>query len=174
MNVELILVIIVSLNLQKGFQTKTESPRWNTILSFIIYAAAILLVAGLIWTKGAPVFLWIGHALTLYLIYILFTEKIFRKARSLLLAITPFVLALLFDDIFEATGIIPFKGWTNFINPALVFATIWMFVMWVIINKQNKTLEKERLRTKEEEERKKLAETMNDKLEATVSERTAD
>lgn len=174
MNVELILVIIVSLNLQKGFQTKTESPRWHTILSFIIYAAAILFVAGLIWTKGAPVLLWMAHALTLYLIYILFTEKTFQKARSLLLAITPFVIAILFDDIFESTGITPFKGWTNFINTALLFATIWMFVMWIIINKQNKTLEKERLRTKEEEERKKLAETMNDKLEATVRERTAE
>jgi signal transduction histidine kinase len=56
----------------------------------------------------------------------------------------------------------------------MAFSVVWMVTMWVIINKQKKALEKEKVKAKEEEEQKKQVLSLNDQLEIQVAERTAE
>lgn len=172
MNFELILAIIIAAYLRKSFQTKKEFPKWYNILSIIFYGGIVLLVLNITVGRWTSVTRWLGHALMLYLIYILFVEDVFKKAKSILIAIAPFVLLSLLKDVSALINITQFKVWKNLIDTALGFSVIWMFIMWIITNKQRKELEKERIKTKHEEEQKILVESMNDQLEIQVRERT--
>ncbi len=66
------------------------------------------------------------------------------------------------------------SAWKDLINLGLVFSSVWMAVMWVITNKQKKALEKEKIKTKEEEQKKTVILSLKDQLEVQVAERTAE
>lgn len=172
MNVDLILAIVISTYLGKSFQTKSAYPKWHKILNFIFYTGILLLIVDLSIGKFSTVTKWLGHALVLYLVYILFVEDIFKKVRSILYAITPFVLLSFLKDVLQLVESDLFKKWQGQINTALVFTVIWMFIMWIVTNKQRKELEKERIKSKYEEDQRKFVKSMNDQLEIQVRDRT--
>lgn len=174
MDGELVLAIVIATYLRKSFQTKLKYPGWHKVLNVILFAGIALLIVDVFVGRWISVTKWLGHALMLYLIYILFVEKVFVRARSILFAIAPFVLLSLLKDISDVTNISRLKVWKNLIDTALLFSVIWMFIIWIITNKQRKELERERIRTKNEEEQKKLVETMKDQLEIQVQQRTAE
>lgn len=174
MDVEIILPILITAYLRKFLQTKTTLPKWHRVLSVIFYASIALLIVSATLGRWTSVAKWLGHALMIYLVYILFVEDVFRKARPILLAIAPFVLLLLVKDISQLMNINQNKTWKNLIDTALFFSVVWMFIMWLITNKQRKELEKERDRTKNEAEQKMLMESLKDQLEIQVQERTAE
>lgn len=174
MNAELILAVGIAAYLRKNLQTKSQFPQWDRILRYIIFGALALLIVSVSFSQSDIYLHWAGHALSLYLIYILYAEEIFRKARSLLFAIAPFILLSFLKDVSELIAIDKFKVWKGLLDTAIVFSFIWMFVMWAITSKQRKALENERLKTKHEEEQKKMMESMNNQLEVQVAARTAE
>ena len=171
---ELIIAIFIVRYLQKSLKTKTDFPTWNVVLNYIMYAAVILLVSYLIFTTARPVTKWLSHLLLLYLIYILYNEKIFRQARPVLLAIAPFVLLSVLNDILQLTDEKQYSTIKTLINTAVGFSFLWMVAMWLITNKQRKALEKEKIKTQEEAEQKSIIASMKDELEVQVAQRTAE
>lgn len=171
---ELIIAIVIVRYLQKSMNTKTNLPNWNIVLTYIMYAAVILLVSYVLFTAARPVTKWFSHALLLYLIYILYSEKVFKEARQVLLAIAPFILLSVFSDILQLTDKNQYSTLKNLIDSLAGFAILWMIAMWLITNKQKKALEKEKIKTQAEAEQKTIMASMKDELEVQVAQRTAE
>jgi len=171
---ELIIAIFIVRYLQKSMKTKTDLPTWNIVLNYIMYAAVILLVSYLVFATARPVTKWFSHLLLLYLIYVLYNEKIFRQARPVLLAIAPFILLSVFNDILQLTDEKQYSTIKTLTSTAIGFSFLWMIAMWLITNKQRKALEKEKIKTQEEAEQKSIIASMKDELEVQVAQRTAE
>ena len=171
---ELIIAIIIVRYLRQSMQTEINLPKWDKVLTYIMYAAIILLATYLFFEAGRPVTKWFAHLLLLYLIYILYREKEFRQARPVLLAIAPFFILSLFNDIAELTDERRYSAWKNLLGVAVGFSFIWMIAMWFITNRQRKALEKEKIKTKKEAEQKTIMASLKDELEVQVAQRTAE
>jgi two-component system, NtrC family, sensor kinase len=171
---ELLLAIFIARYLRKSLQTASLLPKWDKVLAAIMYAAIALLVLEVSVSYARPVTIWLSHLLLLYLIYILYSEKDFRSARPILLAIAPYILLSLFSDITKLTAENQYKAWKNLLGLATVFSAVWMGTMWIITNKQKKALDKERIKTKEEEEQNKIMATLKAQLEVQVAQRTSE
>lgn len=171
---ELIIAIFIVRYLRQSLHTQVDLPKWDKILNYIMYAAIILLVAYAIFDVARPVTKWLSHALLLYLIYILYTEKVFRPARPVLLAIAPFIVLSLFSDITKLTDEHQYGAWKSLLSTALAFSIVWMIVMWFITNKQKKALDIEKIKTKEEAQQKTIMASLKDELEVQVAQRTAE
>jgi C4-dicarboxylate-specific signal transduction histidine kinase len=171
---ELLVAIFIVRYLRQSMNTQVNLPKWDRVLNYIFYAAIVLLVAYAVSDAARPVTKWLSHALLLYLIYILYKEKEFRPARPVLLAIAPFIILSLFSDITRLTNEKQFGAWKSLLSTALAFSIVWMIVMWFITNKQKKALDREKIKTKEESEQKKILASLKDELEVKVAERTAE
>jgi C4-dicarboxylate-specific signal transduction histidine kinase len=171
---ELIVAIIIVRYLRKSMQTAVSLPKWDKVLTYIMYAAIMLLVVYIFFQAGRPVTKWFSHLLLLYLIYILYSEKEFLQARPVLLAIAPFIILSLLNDIINLTDKEMFGPWRNLIQVALGFSFVWMIAMWFITNKQRKALDKEKIKTKKEAEQKTIIAAMKDELEVQVAQRTSE
>src|ERR1700683_698619 len=110
---ELIIAIVITRYLRKSLQTAVESPKWDMVLNYIMYAAIILLVADTGFSRLKPVTLWVSHLLMLYLVYILYSQQEFKKAKSVLLAIAPLVILSLFSDITKLTSQNQYGAWKS-------------------------------------------------------------
>jgi len=155
-------------------KTKDNFPGWDIILTYIMYAAVILLLSYVLFPAARPVTKWFSHLLLLYLIYILYSEKVFSQARPVLLAIAPFIILSIFSDLLQLTDENQYRSIKNLINTAVGFAVLWMIAMWFITNKQRKAIEKEKIKTQEEAEQKTIMASMKDELEVQVAQRTAE
>ncbi len=171
---ELIIAIVITRYLRKSMQMATKLPKWDKIFNYIFYAAIALLVIDATIAPARIVTTALSHLLMLYLVYILYKEKEFADARQVLLAIAPFVLLSLFSDITKLTYKSQYSAWKSFLELATGFSVVWMVTMWVIINKQRKALNKEKIKAHEEEEKKKQVISLKDQLEIQVAERTAE
>lgn len=171
---ELIISIVIAGYLRKTFQTKFAYPQWDKELSFILYAAIALLVTDVMINTWHPVIKWVSNFLLLYLVYFLFAKKEVDKIRAVLYAIAPFIILSLFSDISELASLEKYTTWKNLLDVALIFSFLWMLVMWIIATRQNKALDKEKRKAKEEEVQKELMESMKDQLEVQVAERTSE
>ncbi|UOQ98583.1 ATP-binding protein [Hymenobacter sp. 5317J-9] len=97
----------------------------------------------------------------------------YRPARSLLLAVSPFLLYKLVEFVVESpTGKVP-KQYDAALDTTQAFAIIWLITFIFIARSQKKQLEKERLQREEEDKAKRLIEAQNAELERLVNERTA-
>jgi C4-dicarboxylate-specific signal transduction histidine kinase len=89
-------------------------------------------------------------------------------------AVLPVILVYIIDDIIILVAPKFSDSWKSYIN-AIEFASfIWMAVMLFMNNKQQKALEKERLKNEEKEKEYKITETLKAALEVQVKERTAE
>jgi two-component system, NtrC family, sensor kinase len=171
---ELVIAFFIVRYLRKSLQTQEKLPKWDSVLVAIRAAAIALLVLGTVVGFLKPVVPWLSHALLLYLVYILYSEKEFSPARPILLAIAPFILLSLFSDITRLTNDDQFRSWKSFLNLLTGASFVWMIAMYVITNKQKKALEKEKSKTKEEEEQKTIMTSLKAELEVQVAQRTAE
>jgi signal transduction histidine kinase len=171
---DLIVAVGITRYLRKSLETSTKLPKWDKIFNYIFYAAIGLLVIYTIVSEARIVTTWLAHLLMLYLIYILYSEKELRGARQVLFAIAPYIILSLLSDIAKLAFENRYTGWKSFFETATTFSVVYMVTMAVIINKQKKDLEKEKIKTKVEEEKKKEVISLKDQLEIQVAERTAE
>lgn len=171
---ELIIGIIVVKNLQKTLNTKVNYPNWNIVLNYIFIASIILLVSVVAFPAAKPVTGWLIHLLMIFLMYIMYTERIFQPSRQLLLAIAPFFILSIADDLVKIAGPGNLTALKSILGTGIGFSIVWMIAMYFIIRKQNKNLEKEKEKTQEEAEQKALLASMKDELEVQVQQRTAE
>jgi two-component system NtrC family sensor kinase len=174
MTLDLILAIIITNLLRKSLQTAAKLPRWDKVFSYMSYTAIALLITELTIPHSRNTILWLAHFLMLYLTYVLYKEEELVGARQVLIAIAPYVLLSLFSDITRLAAEGRYTGWKDLIEIATVFAVVWMLAMLIIIHRQRKALEKEKVKTKAEEEKKKEVISLKDQLEIQVAQRTAE
>ncbi len=174
MLLELIIAIIIVRYLRTVLHKEEKIPKWDKILVYIMYAAIGLMVVGLGISALKPVAVWLSHALVLYLVYILYTEKDFAQARPVLLAVAPFIILSVFSDIINLTDYKAYSALKSLVSTGIAFSFVWMVAMWFITNKQKKDLEKEKIKTKVQEEQKTRMVSLKEQLEMQVAQRTAE
>ena len=174
MNFELIIAFVIVRYLRSTLHTAEKMPKWDKILVAIMYASIVLFVAGFAGYTIKPFVAWLTHFLLLYLVYILYKEKEFAQARPVLLAIAPFIILSVLKDIATFTNAKDFTALKSLLNTGIVFSFVWMIAMWFITNKQKKDLEKEKIKTKVQEEQKTKMVSLKEQLEIQVAQRTAE
>lgn len=174
MNIQLIISFFIILHLRKSFQTATRLPWWNKNLLNLMYACIGLQVLEFVSPAAKPVVIWLSNIIVLSIVGIIYLEETFRSARPTVFAVLPLILVSFLDDTLKLIIRDFYKEWNNVFNAARFFAFIWLITLLIINKRQRKALEKERLKTQEEERQNKIMTTRKTELEMQVAERTAE
>jgi len=174
MVLDFILTVFIISYLRKTLHTASLLPQWNRVLSGVLYAAIALLIINMSVSVAQPYTIWLSHLLLLYLLYVLYSQKEFQPARPLMLAVSPFILVSLFTDIVRLINSKWYYTWNGYFDAAISFSIIWLVAMMIINRKQQRALQKEKLKTKQEEEQNKIMAKLKAELEIKVAERTSE
>jgi len=174
MTLDFILVIFVVRYLRKSLQTAALLPDWDRILKGAMLASIALVVVETVVSPLRSIAMWLSHGIMIYILYILYRKREFSAARPVMLAIFPFILLSVFRDLVEIINKRLFNTLDDILGVGILFAIIWMVAMLIVTGRQRKALEKERLKTKQEEEQTKVMATLKEQLEVQVKERTSE
>ncbi|WP_310392334.1 ATP-binding protein [Hymenobacter sp.] len=177
-NGELLLVapiaVLIVRALRKFLDLPARLPGWSRVLGWIWVPGVVLFFVALGLKLKMPTLVdayWLG--VLLVLVAALARVRDYRPARTLLLALLPFVLYKAVEFVLqEPSGKLP-KRFEAFMDTTQGFAIIWVVTFIFIARSQKKNLEKERLLREEEDRAKRLIEVQNVELERLVAERTA-
>ncbi len=173
MYLEVILAIILFNYLRKKLEPVTVLPKWSRELAIGTGIAFSLIVIDVTIPHTRQITMWAAHGLLLVLLFLIYTLADFKPAKTIMVAVTPFVLFVVIGDAVEQINFRFYNRWETFFDIALVFAIIWMVAMLIINNRQKKALQKEKLKTQEKEKEYKITEALKAQLEIQVTERTA-
>ncbi|MEO7313568.1 MAG: ATP-binding protein [Ginsengibacter sp.] len=171
---ELIIAILFFRYLRKSMQKPAIQPLWYKAFSIITYASIALIILKFSYSKIDIVGIWLAHLILLYIAYVLFVKKELLSARPLLVAIVPFLFLSIFMDLLKLISNNGYRSWKDVLETTQAFSIIWLFAMWGITYRQRKAIDREKLKTKEEEGQKKMLASLKDQLEVQVQERTAE
>src|SRR5687768_2540063 len=173
MSIEPIIAFFLLWDLRKILRAASPDPGWDKKIKLAMYAVAALFIIE-IFLPVEAVTIWIWHLLLFAIIGIPYYNSAFFAARTIMLAVLPFVLLSLARNISEILLAKRYQFIDTYLDIATVFSIIWMIVMLIVSRKQQKALEKERLKTHEEEEQKIRMAERKAELEKIVAERTAE
>lgn len=168
-----ILSVIILSTVRKSLKKDGLLPKWYNILMTGIVIFITLIVLDIVLGKRLPGMVWVAHVLTFGLVYLVYTLKDFRTAKSITYAFLPLIILNFIEDLVKVADPGLYKSWENYFDAGGTFGFIWMVAMVIIINRQKKALEKEQLKAEEKEKEYKITETIKAELEVQVSERTA-
>ena len=148
-------------------------PEWEKYIFYGSIAVWVLfiLTASLPWEEFGK---WIWHLILVGMLYILYVRKEFISIRNVLYALVPFVALSILKDILRLPGGEFFKKLDNVMDFAIPFTVIWMVVMWIVSNKQQRALANERKKREQEEEINRITSAQKSQLEEMVAERTVE
>ena len=168
---------------RKTLDTQTRLPEWNGILKKYWAVGGILLGVSAIAKIDISIPLW--GAVLLAIGVTIWFEREYRPARTLLLALAPFVVIYLFGELLSVVAPTFHKSAEDYFDSALAFSMLWAIVFYVIANRQKKELLKRQQEREEElevaaslqrieaEQRRRIEEKKKE-LEYLVTERTAE
>ncbi len=174
MNLLLITSFFIIVHLRKRFKTATLLPWWNKKLLNIMFACIALQAIELIFPQSKPVTTILSYIIALGLFGIIYLEEAFDEARPTVFAVLPLLLVSFLGSLLDLISSDFYDRLHYLFETAKVFAIVWMITMLIINKKQRKALEKERLKTHEEEQQNKIMATLKADLEVQVAERTAE
>lgn len=174
MNLQLVITFFIVIHLRKTFQTATMLPIWNRRLLAMLYTCIALQVLDFSMPIAKPVITVFSYIIVFGIIGIIYVEKEFERARSTLFAVLPLIVISFLGGLIKLISMPFYKRWDDVFGIISSFAVIWMITMLIINRRQRKALEKERLKTQEEERQNKIMATLKAELEVQVAERTAD
>jgi signal transduction histidine kinase len=159
--------------MSKFLELPQRAPRWDKALKYIWVPAMVLFGITLAFQMDIPT---LKDAYTLFLlgitVAVLAAVRSYRPARTLLLAVAPFVLYKLTEYLVEDSNGNMAQQYDSILDTAWAFILIWVITFAFIARSQKKQLEKERLLREQEEKAKRIIEAQNMELERLVSERT--
>lgn len=170
---ELILTFFMFRHLRRSLNEALR-PEWDSILKGGMVASISLLVGGFIFDIIDQLNHWLAFALILYITFLIYTKKEFHGTKSHVTAYAPFAIASFLRALTEKFATSFFDEWGNYFEAGVAFSLIWMIVMLIITNRQQKALAEERQKTQEEEKQNKIMAEMKAQLEIQVKERTAE
>jgi two-component system, NtrC family, sensor kinase len=174
MNIQLIIAFFTVLQLRKSFHTKTQYPFWNKVFLRIMYACIALQAIEISFHRLSPITIFLSFVIILGIAGIIYVEQIFEDAKPTMLAILPVIVVSFVVHTLQFISTKLFDSWNGFFDFAQTIAFIWMGTQLLINRKQRRALEKERLKTHEEERQNKIMATLKSELEVQVAERTAE
>ena len=160
--------------MRKFLDLPTRLPQANRLLGYIWVPAAVLALSKLVLkvrlaTMGDAYWLFV----LLTIAAVLAVVRDYRPARTLLLALAPFLLTKIVEYILLGSDGRVLKEYDTLVDTTQGFSIIWLITFIIIARNQKTTLEKERVLREEEEKAKRLIEAQNVELERLVMERTA-
>ena len=160
--------------LRKSLQTEDQRNQWSKLLLGGMIASIVLIVAGETIRPIKPLVPWIAYLFLSFIGYLIYRKEEFRQARSLMVAVLPFISISFLGQAVEFINFDFYRRFDDYFDIATIFSVIWMIVMLILTNKQRKALAKEREKTLEEERQNKIMAAMKAELEVQVKERTAE
>ncbi|GAB3913547.1 hypothetical protein GCM10028803_57840 [Larkinella knui] len=167
-----LIVFFMVRYIRTSLQTAERFPEWERILVIVQYAASGLLAADIFLDSSITKWLW--HLMLLGMVGAAYLLKDFRPVRNVWLAVGPYILISLFSDVAKLINDDFYESISTVVEIAEVFALVWLVATWVSTQRQQKALEKERLKRLQEEEQSRIIASQNVMLEQIVAERTAE
>ena len=167
-----LIVFFMVRYIRTSLQTAVRFPEWERILVIVQYASAGLLAADVFLDSSITKWLW--HLLLLGMVGSAYLLKDFRPVRNVWLAVGPYILISLFKDIAKLIDSDFYESISTVVEIAEVFTLVWLIAIWVSTQRQQKALEKERLKRLQEEEQSRIIAGQNVMLEQLVAERTTE
>jgi signal transduction histidine kinase len=171
---EYLLAFFMFRYLRRSLRDTEILPKWDKVLQAGMVISLVLLVLEVVADNINQYTTWLSYPLLLYLAYLIYWKAEFNEKKSVFTAVLPFILVSLFTKITRLVNAEFHQTWEDVFDVAGLFAVIWMVVMLVITNKQNKALAREREKTLQEEKQNKIISQMKADLEVQVVERTAE
>ena len=170
---EFLLIYFVCRFVHKSLRSENIEPQWEKRLKLASYIAMGLFVASIVSYKYTIVFVIMGQLAIIGLIYLLYTQPVFKKVKSIYLAIAPYIIVSIIINIIKAVMPSFYKEWDDFLEMIQVFTIIWGVGVWIVTVRQKKELDKAKAKVAEEERNNKIMSSMKAELEIQVAERTA-
>ncbi|MBL0356553.1 MAG: histidine kinase [Chitinophagaceae bacterium] len=117
---------------------------------------------------------WIWHLFSVALVVFSLQQKELKPLRLTIVAFIPYVIISIFADLTNASNRLFFKQWEDYFDYALMFAYVWMGVVFFTQNRQVKAAEKERIKRQHEDDLNRAIAIRKVELEGLVVERTAE
>jgi signal transduction histidine kinase len=174
MSGQLTIAFFIIIYLRKSFKTKNLLPEWDRILLVIMFTCIALFVAQNSIRFLRPVIEWVSYLVVFGVFAMIYFNEIFRSARSVFLAVLPLIIVSFLEDILGLIDNNILREWHNAFGAIKAFALLWMITMLIINSRQRKAIERERLKTHEEEEQNKIMASLKAELEVQVAERTTE
>lgn len=151
----------------------TNLPAWKPHLKRIWgYAGGLIAVAALLnFDLDTGWFVLIAGLIYVYMLLRLYD---YRPARTLLLAVAPFLLLMVVNEFLDQYASAFFKSNESFLDNAIGFSTIWIATFCMIARNQKKSLVAEQAEHEREAEERRIIEAKKQELEYLVAERTAE
>lgn len=173
MYTELIVSIIIFNYLRKSLRTSSDVVNKDKILLIGVAVSITFLVLGTLTDAIGDAVSWLSHVLVLGIVYLILTWPEFRKVKSLVYAVLPVVIIGIINDLVKLVAPDFHEEYEDYFDVANSFAFVWMIAMWFVTNRQQKALEKERIKALEKEKEYKITEQLKAQLEVQVADRTA-
>jgi signal transduction histidine kinase len=166
---EAILIFFLLRYLRNSLRKSSPNEQWDRILNFSSIAIVVLFVVG---ESTRADMTWVWDILLLALLWITLKDPVFKNTTQVMYAVVPLALIRIFTHITYQF----FPGFYDKINQyfdlAFGVAITWLISVLIKSRKQQKALDAERQKTREEEERRKFIAVQKDELEVLVNERT--
>ena len=170
----IVLIVLFSF-LRKKLKTIIPYPEWDYYFQIGLYISIGLLLAQVLTPKVIrPYIVFISFGFLFALFYLLFTRKQFKPILYVVYALLPVTAISFVESLTKLISPSFYTKWGNVFDTAGVFGFIWLGAIFIYTNKQVKALEKERLKSIEQEKELKLTTALKAELEIQVAERTAD
>ncbi|GJM27588.1 MAG: hypothetical protein DHS20C17_02230 [Cyclobacteriaceae bacterium] len=171
---EFILAFFMFRYLHRSLRSSDSLPRWDQILKAGMIASLVLLAVEIISDEINQVTTWLSYPLLLFIAYLIYWNPEFRERRSVFVAVLPFIIVSFLTKVTILANNEFYQEWEDVFDVAGVFSVIWMIVMLIITNKQNKALAREREKTLQEEKQNKIMAQLKADLEVQVVQRTSE
>ncbi|SFQ52147.1 His Kinase A (phospho-acceptor) domain-containing protein [Parafilimonas terrae] len=178
MSLQFALIVIIITYLRRTLQTKTTMPEWHRRLSIIMFAAIGSMVLQLSVASFSAtfniIFAIVEDLLVGLLLYIIYKQEEFKPVKFLLIALLPYAIVSVLDDILHLPGKNFYSKIDDIAGTISLFAVIWGFGVWMVSRRQQKELTKARQKALDEQENNRIITAMKAELEVQVAERTAE
>ncbi len=168
-----LIAIFLIRSIRIRLQTFPHPAKWDNWvqagLSFIVF----LLVAG-IFAHQKQLFDLVWIVTLLALIYIVNKEKGLYPLKPFIFSILPYLAVVVLQNLVSLVHTDFTAKLGIFLKTAEVFSVVWIFASWFTANRQQKALEKEREKRRQEEELNKQIAVRKVELEVLVKERTVE
>ncbi len=157
--------------LDKQFKKISGATASSAVLRWLLLGCVVLLCVEVIFSADSFT-RWIWDAALILLAVFMYLRADSLHTRTVLSGVAPFITLTLFSDVLEITSADNYRLWDDYIETAFFFSFLWMGAMWISHNKQQKALEKDRIRRDFEEAENKAIAQRKEQLEIMVNERT--
>ena len=168
-----LITFILCTQLRKNLKRDGISSPWSQYLLYAMCTAVALMATSFNF-DSRWIFQFFTYVLAAGVVSLPYTVEELKSSRSFVNAVIPIVAVGFLTFICEHLFPKLYESLDNVLESAIWFAVIWFCAMWFINRRQNKALEIERTKRRNEEEQNRMMAAMKVNLESQVKERTAE